>query len=148
LHKSIFSTCRCLQHLVDCLQHFVVCNISLLQSINISSFYSTHILISRCERLVRSDQSINISSFYSIHILIPRCKRLVSSGQVRSINQNQLVLFYSHTNFTVRAVDQLRSGQINISSFYSTHILIPRCERLVRSDQVRSINQHQFVLLT
>jgi hypothetical protein len=95
-NTSLFATPRCLQHLVvcktslfarpRCLHHLVVCNTSLLQSINISSFYSIHILISRCERLIRSDH------------------------QISAINQRQLVLLYSHTNFTMRATDQIRSS--------------------------------------
>jgi hypothetical protein len=68
--------------------------------------------------------------------------RAIRSGQIRSINQHQLVLFYPHTNFTVRAADRVESDQvrsdqsINISSFYSTHILIPRCERLIEPTHI------------
>jgi hypothetical protein len=61
------------------------------QSINISSFYFIHILISRCERSIRSDQSININSFYSTHILVSRCER---SGE---INQSTSTRF-THIN--------------------------------------------------
>jgi hypothetical protein len=44
-------------------------------------------------RAIRSDQSINISSFYSTHVLISRCER---SDQINQ--STQLVLFYSRTN--------------------------------------------------
>jgi hypothetical protein len=176
---SLSATCRCLQHVVvcnmslsatsRCLQHLVVCNISL----SATSRCLQHLVVcnislsatSRClQHLVVCNISlsaINISSFYFIYILISRCERLVRSDhcQVRSINQHQLVLLYSYTNFTMRTTCQIRSDQIwsdqsiNVSLFYSIHILIPRCERLIRSGQIRSdqINQStsaRFILLT
>jgi hypothetical protein len=141
---SLSATSRCLQHLV-------ACNISLLQSINISSFYSTHILISRCERLVRSDQSINISSFHPTHILIPRCERLCErSDQIRSINQHQLVLSYPHTNSTMRAIDQIRSINQHqlVLSYPHTNSTVRAAVRAIRSDQINQSTSARFILLT
>ncbi len=119
------ATSRCLQHL----QHLVVCNTC---NISLPATPAT----SRClQHLVACNTSLPAT---------PRCLQ-----HLVACNQHQLVLSYPHTNSTMRAAGQVRSAQsINISSFYPTHILIPRCERQVRSAQLNQSTSARFILPT